>query len=275
MITAVKVLSSGFCRHLLSVIDRKTWKVVDFPAVFLVLYHATEGWILVDTGYGSAFASATERFPQRFYRWVTPVTSVGSTAGILSRAGIQPADIRHIIITHFHADHVGGLAEFAHARIHYHEEALAPLLRLPAWRQVRAAFLSELVPAWLPQKANVIPVSSFTGGGDELPFPVHDLFGDGSLQLAFLPGHAPGQIGLAFQWQGRGYFYAADAYWREAQIVENIDPYPPAMWIQWDPVAYRKTVETLRRWRGDGRWQINVCHDGLICDRWGGQDRHG
>lgn len=267
MITEVKALSGGACRHLLAVIDRKTWKVVDFPAVFLALHHATEGWILVDASYGAGFAAATEPFPQRFYRWVTPVATKGSVAGVLAQAGVRPEEIRHVVMTHFHADHVGGLSEFPQAQIHYHEEALAPLLRLPAWRQVRAAFLAELVPGWLGRQAKVIPRDRFTLAAD-LPFPVCDLFGDGSVRLPYLPGHAPGQVGVAFQWRGRRRLYAADAYWREDQITSGVDPLPMAMWIQWDAKAYRSTVRALRGLNAQGGWEIVACHDGSVCERW-------
>ena len=107
----LRAFAGGSCRHLLAMIDRRTWRVVDFPALFLALRHPREGWILVDTGYGDRFVAATQSFPQRFYRWVTPATPAGTTSALLAAAGIPPAEIRHVIVTHFHADHVGGIAE--------------------------------------------------------------------------------------------------------------------------------------------------------------------
>lgn len=259
MITEVRAFEGGFCRQILAMVDRRSWRLVRFQAVFLALRHPTEGWVLVDTGYGLRFGPATAHFPQRFYRWATPVTEAASTSALLARGGIRPAEIRHVVVTHFHADHVGGLAEFPHAQVHYHADALATLQRLPAWRQVRAAFLAGLVPDWLPRQARPVEPAAF-GPAPDLPFPTHDLFGDGLLRLVHLPGHAPGQVGLAFATpQGRE-LYAADAFWRECQLSEAIEPLGIAMHLQWDAAAYRRTVAQLRELYRQGSFNLTACH---------------
>lgn len=260
MITAIKAFEGGSCRHLLAMVDRRSWRMVDFPAVFLALRHAQAGWVLVDTGYGGRFEAATGPFPQRFYRWATPTKSGGTTGAALQQAGIAPAEIRHVVVTHFHADHVGGLAEFPHATIHHHAGALAPLQALPGWRQVRAAFLASLVPAWLPARANAIAADAF-GPAADLPFRVHDLFGDGSIRLVDLPGHAPGQVGVAFRSARGAELYAADAYWRGAQLSPGVEPFGVAMSLQWDPAAYRRSVGQLRELQRAGAWRLSACHD--------------
>ena len=198
----LRAFAGGSCRHLLAMVDRRTWRVVDFPALFLALRHPREGWILVDTGYGDRFLAATQSFPQRFYRWVTPATPAGTTSALLAAAGIPPAEIRHVVVTHFHADHVGGLAEFPHATIHHHAEALEPLSRLPAWRQVRAAFLASLVPAWLPARARPLAAAAF-GPAADLPFPAHDLFGDGAPPACGVARACAGAAGAGVSHRGR------------------------------------------------------------------------
>jgi glyoxylase-like metal-dependent hydrolase (beta-lactamase superfamily II) len=260
MIDEVRAFEGGYCRQLLALVDRKSWRLERFQAVFLALRHRREGWILIDTGYGTQFRDATRSFPHRIYRLATPVTHAGSTAGILAGAGIPATDIRHVLITHFHPDHVGGLAEFPHATVHYHQEALESFGRLSVWRQVRAAFLSRLVPGWLPDRAIPIPASAFSAS-DTLPFDSHDLFGDGSLQLVHLPGHAPGQVGALFRGRTCSELYATDAYWRGCQITDEIEPSSIAMSLQWDADLYRRTVRTLREVSRQGRHRLTACHD--------------
>ncbi|WP_197673995.1 MBL fold metallo-hydrolase [Micromonospora narathiwatensis] len=36
----------------------------------------------------------------------------------IERLGHSPADVRHIVVTHLHRDHTGGLADFPAARVH-------------------------------------------------------------------------------------------------------------------------------------------------------------
>src|SRR5690606_20910879 len=107
--------------------------------------------------------------------------------------GIRPEEVRHLVITHFHADHVGGLAEFPNATVYYHERALAPFITLSPFRQTRAAFLPLLIPPGFEARSSTIPSASFSKD-EEVSFPTMDLFADGSLKLVELPGHAPGQI---------------------------------------------------------------------------------
>lgn len=269
MIDEVRAFEGGYCRQLLAMVDRRSWRMVRFQAVFLALRHRREGWVLVDTGYGARFHEATQRFPARFYRWATPVSPLGSTAAQLESAGIRAAEIRHVIVTHFHADHVGGLAEFPQARIHYHNGALDTLQRLSPIKQVRAAFLAGLVPAWLPDRANPIPFGAFSPAPG-LPFDSHDLFGDGSVRLVHLPGHAPGQVGVGFAGPLGRELYTADAYWRRCQIVDGIEPLRIAMSFQWDAAAYRRTVSHLRQIHREGRHRLTACHDEGTCAQLGG-----
>jgi glyoxylase-like metal-dependent hydrolase (beta-lactamase superfamily II) len=260
MIRELRAFEGGYCRQLLALVDRRSWRWARFPAVFLALRHDREGWVLVDTGYGERFRAATQTFPQRFYRWATPVTPAGGTRGLLARGGIDSTEIRHVIVTHFHADHVGGLAEFPEARVHFHADALDPLRGLSSWRQVRAAFLASLIPEWLGRQAQPVPPEAFRPAPD-LPFPVHDLFGDGSIGLVPLPGHAPGQLGIIFDSAGGRELYAADAYWRRVQITGGVEPFAPVMSLQWDAPAYRQTVGLLREVHREGRYRTTACHD--------------
>ncbi len=267
MIEEVRAFDGGYCRQLLALIDRRTWRMVKFHAVFLALRHRSEGWVLVDTGYGGRFAAATQRFPRRLYRWATPMKDGGSTTALLEAEGIRAAEIRHVIVTHFHGDHAGGLAEFPQATIHHRADALGPLMGLSAWRQTKAAFLPGLVPEWLPERARPIAPEAFCEDAD-LPFPEHDLFGDGSVRLLDLPGHAAGQVGVAFAVGGRRELYAADAFWRRSQIVGDMEPLAPAMALQWDATAYRQTIGRLREVARAGVYRLTACHDEGTLAQW-------
>ncbi|HEU5080516.1 MAG TPA: MBL fold metallo-hydrolase [Opitutaceae bacterium] len=228
--------------------------------MFLAIEHPDLGWILCDTGYGDSFFKATRRFPDRLYRWATPVTLRGTAASALRAIGVCPENVRHIVITHFHADHVGGLHEFPSAQLHYHEEALSPLQACTAFAQTKAAFLPDLVPADCGERSRVVPHDAFkTRSG--FPFRVCDLFGDGSITLVELPGHAPGQVGLEFETVAGKILYCADAFWRSTQVRERVNLPRPVRALQWNPTAYQQTLEALRDLEQQGSHRLIACHD--------------
>jgi glyoxylase-like metal-dependent hydrolase (beta-lactamase superfamily II) len=255
----IRFFNGGHCRQLLAMADRRTWRIGEFHAVFLTVAHPRHGWVLIDTGYGTSFAAATRTWPRCLYRWVTPVVARTPTAEILRTHGIAPETIRHIVLTHFHADHIGGTREFPGATFHHATEALAPLLALSAFAQTRHAFLPAQLPEDFATRAAPFPLAQFhrdpaTG------FPAHDLFGDGSLTLLDLPGHAPGHLGVALAADDGPLLYAADAFWHHRQIDEDISPMLPARIAIHDNRAYDATLAQLRRLARTRAFRILACH---------------
>ena len=259
----LRAFDGGYCRQMLGFVDRRSWQWVRFHAVFWAFSHPRHGWILIDTGYGGRFRAATQGWPYRFYRYVTPATTNGSASETLRRGGIDPREIAHVIVTHFHADHVGGLAEFPHAKLHYRADAWSKLATLSPWRQLQAAFLPALMPTWLREHSEIVEPSQFVDDG-RCGLSTYDLLGDASVYLIDLPGHAPGQIGVWWPEERRA--YVADAFWRESQLEPGAKLLGPALALQWDPSAYVDTLERLRRWRARAKIELIACHS-LIAER--------
>ena len=256
----LRFFNGGYCRQLLALVDRRSWRWVRFHAVFMAVQHPVHGWVVIDTGYGNRFPEATRRWPYRLYRYATPATMNGTASATLARAGIDAAQVRHVIITHFHADHVGGLKDFPNAQIHHHADALTPLTKLAPFKQVHSAFLPDLIPADLNERSNAIANDNFKTD-PSLGLASFDLFGDGLIQLVHLPGHAPGHLGVLFPEAGKPLLYATDAFWCTAQIEDNVGLIPPVRKLQWDGSAYESTIRKLRAGVSAGHYRLLACHD--------------
>lgn len=255
----IRVLNGGYCRQLLGLVDRRTWRVVRFHAVFLAVRHHARGWVLIDTGYGDRFTAATRAWPWRLYAVATPVQSGGSTRQLLQRAGIYPEEVQDIVLTHLHADHVGGVSEFPNARFHVAGGAWEALCGMRPFAQLRRAFLPALFPKDFASRLRAIDPAAFQPDPRWPALRVFDLWGDGSMHLVALPGHALGHCGVLLRDAAGEWLYAADAYWNWRQIERGAAPLWPATCFLEDARAYRDTIDGLRSAHRAGLRML-ACH---------------
>jgi glyoxylase-like metal-dependent hydrolase (beta-lactamase superfamily II) len=86
-----------------------------------LLVEAEQGLVLVDTGPGEEdYLHKTGII--RAFQVVTIVPLDPEEAAVrqVARLGYAPQDVRHIVLTHMHFDHCGGLPDFPHATVHVH-----------------------------------------------------------------------------------------------------------------------------------------------------------
>ncbi|OJJ19349.1 hypothetical protein BKI52_21290 [marine bacterium AO1-C] len=200
---------------------------IKFHALWGLIEHPEKGWILYDTGYTPRFYEATSSYPSKIYAQLvkTTIEEHNTVKAQLAAQGISHLDIRHIIITHFHSDHVGGLRDFPNAQFYASRKALDYTLSLSSMFAFSKGVLKELLPDDLAERTTLI---------DEICSKVihpilgemYDLFEDGSLYLVPLPGHAAGQIGVLLETPKRPYFLIADACWLKKSYEEMVLPNP-------------------------------------------------
>src|SRR5205807_556113 len=79
-----------------------------------LLRHPDHGWLLWDTGYAPRMLEVTRGLPFALYRAATPLHLRPELAALtqLERLGLREHDIRRVLISHFHADHIAGLRDF-------------------------------------------------------------------------------------------------------------------------------------------------------------------
>jgi glyoxylase-like metal-dependent hydrolase (beta-lactamase superfamily II) len=85
----------------------------------VLLLETGNGLVLVDSGLGLADAADPRRRFGSARHFVRPVFAEAETAIHTVRAlGFDPRDVRHVVLTHFDADHAGGLTDFPWAAVH-------------------------------------------------------------------------------------------------------------------------------------------------------------
>ncbi len=225
-ITAFHVLDTGHClareHHVLAGGARRT---IQCHALVFLLRHAALGWILFDTGYAPRMFEATRWFPYRLYRWLTPlrISADQAVSRQLTRWDLRADDIRHIVLSHLHADHIAGLRDFSACRVTLTRAAWDDFRSRRGWRALKRAYLPALLPEDLASRATL--VDRFEDESLPALGPTHDLAGDGTLRLVPLPGHARGQVGLHVLTSEGPLLLAADGCWHSRSYRELRPPH--------------------------------------------------
>ena len=246
------LMSDGWCEQLEHIACRGgKFRRIRFASMFALIQHPQFGPILFDTGYTKRFFSETQCFPEKLYRLITPVQlrEVGDIATQLRARGVAPDEVRHILISHFHADHIGGLMDFPNATFHCTRAAFDSVKRLRGWRAVKHAFLPGLLPPDFEKRAVFAEDAPLVRlPASHAPFSeARNLFGDGSLLAVDLPGHAAGQMGIFLKTTGgRDCLLAADACWLSQQYRKNLMPHAIVRLLA-DWRAYKITLQKLHQ----------------------------
>jgi glyoxylase-like metal-dependent hydrolase (beta-lactamase superfamily II) len=245
----LEVRYAGRCFHPEAMVVRGApLRSAEFPALFAILVHPKEGVVLFDTGYTPRFLEATAAFPASLYRRLTPMSlGKGETAvEQLATLGYTPGDVRRVILSHFHADHIAGARDFPRAELLAMREGYEAVRNRGRLGRLLRGFLPELLPEDFEQRARLLEEGDFTGEPFASFGPTYELFGDGSVRLVRLPGHAAGQLGLlAHTEDGRRTFLVADAAWTSRSFRELRPPNPAAGLILDDAGENHRTLEAL------------------------------
>ena len=221
-------------------------KEIKFHALWGLIYHPQNGWILVDTGYTRRFYQATSHFPNSLYAKITKVivNEEDEVKAQLHHFGITAADIKQIILTHFHADHIGGLKDFDQATIYCSQAAFQQVTHTSSYVGFTKGILTSLLPNDLDKRIKIIEEHS-TPQQDEIFGVRYDLFHDGSLWIYPLPGHAAGQIGVLLATEKQPYFLIADACWVKKSYEELILPNPVVRLIFSSWKDFKKSLQQV------------------------------
>jgi glyoxylase-like metal-dependent hydrolase (beta-lactamase superfamily II) len=209
-----------------------------------LLIESDAGLILVDTGLGLQDVRNYHRMGINFTfnQMAKPKLDLEETAYLqITKMGLNPKDVKHIIVSHFDSDHIGGLADFPDAKIHILEDE---------WQAAQNPFSPKEKARYkkIRWEQNRMIKTYKTDGDLWKGFHrVQNLEGlDRSIYLVSLPGHTKGHAGVYIENQEQ-LFFAGDAYMIKKQLENGKTPFPISLYNKVAHEDESKADETLKK----------------------------
>jgi glyoxylase-like metal-dependent hydrolase (beta-lactamase superfamily II) len=174
--------------------------------IYCLLVAGRDGLVLVDTGFGLGDYARPSLMMNAFL-WLmgSPRDPAETAAHQVDLLGYQREDVAHIVFTHMHLDHAGGLPDFPHAQIHVFARELEAVRR-PHGLLERGYDRTHFAhgPNW---------VLYDRVDGDWFGFESIDVDAGPDLEIKLipLPGHTRGHCGVAVKTRRGWLFQCGDA----------------------------------------------------------------
>jgi glyoxylase-like metal-dependent hydrolase (beta-lactamase superfamily II) len=213
---------------------------VSVPVPAFLIRHPSAGAILVDTGLHPSIATdPKENFGSLGTRFGHPTLEAGEDVhSQLRKRGFEPGEIPIVVMTHLHLDHTSAISEFPQSTFVVSEaewkaaaHGSSPLMN--GYRRAHFDYAFD----YRTIDFNRDNIDSYASFGRTF-----DLFGDGSIHLAFTPGHSPGHMSIVCRLAEHDFVIGGDATYMLTQL-EGSEPGPPR---PDDAHNFRRSLQELR-----------------------------
>ncbi|RRD39550.1 MBL fold metallo-hydrolase [Leptotrichia sp. OH3620_COT-345] len=253
IIEEIRYFSCGYCTNEMSRIFKGVpKKKLNFYAGVFLIKHRKYGYVLYDTGYNIRLLKNTIKY--MIYKKLNPVTLKREDMidNHLKKAGIKAEEIKRIILSHLHPDHIGGIEYFSDIEIIITEECFREYDK----SSFKSLIFKEFLPKDFEKRLKII--NSENRNKNIYGIESYDLFNDGSFLLISINGHSKGQCCAFFP--EKNLFIASDVCWgMELLLLTEKMKFLPKM-VQDNFSEYKKGVETLKKLAEKGV-KIIVSHD--------------
>jgi N-acyl homoserine lactone hydrolase len=214
--------------------DPKVGTQIYSPNFFYLVRHP-RGNVLFDTGirpdyveYADSVNSMEIEFEPEHH-----------TDAQLAAIGLAPSDITHVVLSHLHWDHAGGLQYFPHAKVYVNR------------RELKFAFAPAVYQAvYYDRRDFDLPIEWTELDGD------HDLFGDGMITVVATPGHTPGHQALLVRTEEQTIFLLSDAVFEIEKMRRRVLPA-----IIWSPDQIVESWERIEELEKDHGAELICAHE--------------
>jgi N-acyl homoserine lactone hydrolase len=210
------------------------------PCPAFLIRHPSAGAILVDTGLHPSIATdGHENLGRLGARFGKPTLAAGSDVPAqLRQRGLDPGEIPIVVMTHLHLDHSSAISEFPNStfvvsEIEWKAATVGPSPLLNGYRRVHFDYAFDYRTVDFDRGG----IDSYATFGR-----CFDLFGDGSIRLAYTPGHSAGHMSIVAHLKERDFVIGGDATYFAAQLEGNA-PLAPR---PFDAHNYRRSLQELK-----------------------------
>jgi len=233
-----RFLNLRLARALFSSANR--WTI---PCPAFLIRHPSAGEILVDTGLHPSIASDPKaNFGRLGVRLAAPELDQGEDVPAqLRKRGIDPSNVGVVVMTHLHYDHASAISEFPDSTFVVSEAEWVDATTggrpgLRGYRPPHYDFVFDYRTVDF-QRGNISSYASFAR--------TFDLFGDGSIRLAYTPGHSAGHMCVVARLNQRDFVIGGDAVYTFRQLEGGAPP-PPR---PFDAHNWRRSLQELKLFR--------------------------
>jgi glyoxylase-like metal-dependent hydrolase (beta-lactamase superfamily II) len=214
---------------------------LEVPVPAYLFRHPTAGAMLVDTGLHPSVASDPRHNMGRTAAKYFSLEPGADVTSQLRSRGLGPGDIEAVILTHLHLDHASAISEFPESTfiVSAAEWEAATTVRTPLQHGYRRAHFDHAVD-FRTVDFDAEYVASYGPFGRTV-----DLFGDGSVRLAYTPGHSAGHISVLLGLPRRDFVVLGDVAYTWRQFEGGPEPWRPTDRHNWrrslhEAQAFRK-----------------------------------
>jgi N-acyl homoserine lactone hydrolase len=216
-------------------------ETITFPLPAYLIQHA-RGLVLFDTG----LAPQAQKDPVAVYGEIAEHVNIRFAEeqrleNQLALVGFRPSDVTHVVVSHTHLDHTGGLPMFQHAKLYAGDGDL----RYALWPDEPDSgfFHRPDIEAMRGCRWNNVR-------GDL------DLFGDGSIVLLAMPGHTPGNQSLLVRLPSQTFLLTGDTVHVRAALDVGLP-----MGADHDTQQAKQSIRRLRQLRDSLDATVWISHD--------------
>jgi glyoxylase-like metal-dependent hydrolase (beta-lactamase superfamily II) len=210
------------------------------PCPAFLIRHPSAGAILVDTGLHPSIATDGEENMGRLAaRFGKPGLEPGADVPAqLRERGLDPGEIPIVVMTHMHIDHTSAISEFPNStfvlsEVEWEAATVGPKPLLNGYRRAHFDYAFDYRTVDFDRGG----IDSYASFGR-----CFDLFGDGSIRLAYTPGHSAGHTSLICRLAERDFVIGGDAVYTEGQL----DGGAPLAPRPFDAHNYRRSIQELK-----------------------------
>jgi glyoxylase-like metal-dependent hydrolase (beta-lactamase superfamily II) len=212
---------------------------VDIPYFFYLITHP-DGNVLFDSGgHRDLITDPHGRLGEIADAFVLTMQEGDDVVSRLAEIGVEPGDVPHVVHSHLHYDHSGGIEFFPDATFYVHRREMQAAFWPPSYQQdlyVKADFDHPV--RWEVLKGR------------------HDIFGDGRVVIFPTPGHSPGHQSMVVKLEHQTLILVGDAAYLPRNMELGVLPA-----IVWSPDAMVDSWQILEQVKADNDAELIFTHD--------------